>query len=1240
MKNNNNKENMIERLVKSTAITKKIFFLFFAVILSFPLKSQNCQIIDFAIVTDVGCYGQATGAIDLVLLDTLGSYLISWDNFQFTEDISNLIASTYSVQIIDMNDTSCVQDTSFIVSQPQDPLSSTINLNQDVSCFGDSTGSALAAVIGGTPGYSYLWGNGQTTALATNLWAGYHTVTFIDQNGCSLVDSIEIINLHPEIVGTIQVLDNISCFNECDGIAVLSSTGGVLQHTYFWGNGQTYIGSGPDTAYNLCEGGYSFIIEDALGCRKTDTFRITQPDELFAQAIQVQPVQCYGFNDGMAFASATGGTTPYLFVWDDPVNGETGQSIDSLTPGIHTVYVTDLNGCTAQDTVVISEPTQLEVVIVDTMTVYSYCAGTNSGQLCALASGGTPNYSYSWNDALNQNASGVVPGVMVCATDIVAQFNDYTVVVMDERNCIATASFQLDSITNSMNPDSVIITIDHLSCFGIYDGAVSVSNVVGAVPPFTYNWTGPSGYTGTGTSITSLYDGNYDVTIEDANGCQIILNAEVVEPDQLEYTTYNVIGETCYGANDGQIWVNINGGTGNYYYDISETGTFPILNINQVQLINDSLILNLSQGQHNIYITDDNNCEGAVVWGGRFQEIVDSGLVVTLTGVVTADATCFNTNDGQAWIQWPGADPLFNYSWQTDPIGTVLDTGVETSILFPGNYNLVVHYADSASFGQNYVGCDLVQPFTIGGPIALTSGAVIVNENCFDADDGSISLSPNSAASPYTVVWDTTTSIPGNSTSLNQSPLQPGVYTVTITDGDGCEITEDYIVEEADPITASISFIAPLCNGDSNGSATVTPAGGSGSGWTYSWSPSGGSNATTSPISANTYTVDVTDGNGCLASFSVIVTEPEPLIANISASLFYNEDQNGNPYHISCFGASDGAAIITNGGGVAPITYSWMPSGGNNQEETGMSAGLNTVTVTDANNCSQTETITLIEPDFLDPNIFENIYSTSTNGITNEISCFGLADGWIESQTLGGVPSNVGFLYSWVNDNTGLEVSTSYIAENLSANTSYTVTVTDANGCISSATSTILDEPDPFIADVTTINYIGPMHAPFDVHFIDNTISIDPFNFVWTWEDGTDNFASGTDTMSHEFVRDNIGQNNVYVILTNSATGCTDSVAFVIDVQGIPDIHNVFTPNADGVNDEFSFGEYGMGSIDISIYNRWGQLVNSWNGMNKIWDGKGFDGNDVPEGVYFYVLVAEGEDGYYYDYKGSITLLR
>ena len=126
----------------------------------------------------------------------------------------------------------------------------------------------------------------------------------------------------------------------------------------------------------------------------------------------------------------------------------------------------------------------------------------------------------------------------------------------------------------------------------------------------------------------------------------------------------------------------------------------------------------------------------------------------------------------------------------------------------------------------------------------------------------------------------------------------------------------------------------------------------------------------------------------------------------------------------------------------------------------------------------------------------------------------------------------------------------------------------------------------------------------------------------------------------HLFTVDNIGLNQVNVLLTNSTTGCTDSIGFNIAVQGIPEINNVFTPNSDGVNDEFFFSEFGMKTISIEFYNRWGQLVYTWNGMDKSWRGLDISGQNVPEGVYFYALVAEGEDGHYYDKKGSITLLR
>ena len=255
-----------------------------------------------------------------------------------------------------------------------------------------------------------------------------------------------------------------------------------------------------------------------------------------------------------------------------------------------------------------------------------------------------------------------------------------------------------------------------------------------------------------------------------------------------------------------------------------------------------------------------------------------------------------------------------------------------------------------------------------------------------------------------------------------------------------------------------------------------------------------------------------------------------------------------------------------------------------------------------------------------------------------EVSCFGANDGWAESNPTGGwIVDDYNFV--WEDDSNNI-ISVTHFAEDLIANQSYTVTVTDDNGCQAIATTPVFTEPADFVADVTTTNYAGTTHAPFTVNFIDNTISADPFDFNWTWEDYSESFPVGTISMDHEFSVNNIGLNQVYVVLTNLTTGCTDTVFFTVDVQGIPDINNVFTPNSDGINDEFSFGEYAMEEVVVNIYNRWGQLVYIWEGMNKAWRGVDTNGENVPEGVYFYVLKSDGEDGYYYEKKGNITLLR
>jgi gliding motility-associated-like protein len=1251
MKNKYITKNMRNKLSKSTSKIKLVLFLFVGLLFSITVKSQNCQIIDSIVVTDISCFGGADGSINLVPLNTVGLYSYAFSNGQTgtLSEINNLILGTYSVTITDLANPTCIQDTFFTVTQPQDPLSTVTTLYSDVDCYGDSSGIAYAEnAIGGTFPYTYAWDNGQNTQLAVNLWAATHTVTVTDANGCTSQSSIDIVNSHPAITGVINILNQVSCFGACDANIQLSSGGGILPHTYNWDIGQVYFGSGPDTAFNMCYGGHDILIEDAIGCRKIITFTVTQPDELFASAIgngtpipgqlPTQPVQCFGFNDGTAFAYATQGTQGYTFVWDS-INGPTGQNIDSLTPGIHTVYVTDANGCTASDTVLITEPTKLEVEIIDSLAIYAYCSNTFSGELCAVASGGTPNYAYAWNDVILQTTP--------CAYNL--QPDQYTITVMDERNCIAQASFDLDSITNSMNPDSVIISQNSVSCFGLYDGSLTATNVVGGIAPFSYSWNGPNSYTGTGSNISSLYFGSYAVVIEDFNGCEITIGTYLNQPNQLQYDIYNKIDATCLGAENGQFWVHVNGGTGGYYYDILEANSFPIPAVNQVPIINDSLIFNLATGMHSIYITDDNNCEGAVTFGTGsqgFQREINALLTIPDPVFSTSSTTCYNTNDGIGQVLDP--DPLFTYTWENDnfgnPSGLDISNGAGTyfGAFSSGDYWLVTHYADSASFGIPYYGCDNSMSFTIlPGSTPIIDIVNITNVSCYSLNDGKIDLTISGGNSPYSLNWDTTSVYPNGllvntNSGFVLSNLTAGTYAVEITDAQGCISTQDYEVTENESIISDITPNHVSCFGLSDGDAIVNTVTGSGT-ISYLWSNSQVTQTATGLIAGN-YTVIVTDDQGCTYTDTIVILQPAAPVASVEVDSLYYGD-----FDVSCFGASDASAIATGSG----VSFEWFDNSGvsvslDQHTATILSAGQYTVTSTDINGCEGSGSILITEPPELIISVVESNPSSNY-----QVSCFDAADGWAEVFINGGVENNNVFGYdiSWSNS-AGNTIMGDTIAYNLSAGFSYTVSVNDANGCVDVATTILYTEPIEFIAQVTTINYAGPFHGPKNISFIDSTISLESYAFEWIWQNGLVEYLNGVNQTDnqvfiHEFLEDELGINNVFVMLTNEVTGCQDSVEFIIEVQGIPEINNVFTPNQDGINDEFLFFEYAMGMVDVQIFNRWGQLVYSWVGLDKSWSGVDQStGEDLPAGVYFYVFEGKGVDGHHYDKKGSVTLLR
>ena len=1240
------------------------------------LESPTPLVIDSTQVDDVLCFGLETAGVTAYFSGGFGPYLTiltlvnggtidtiynSVNDFG-SVTVDSLTYGSYTLYIYDSlpNDLNgayfCPQEFNFSITQPQSPLTSTINLLTHVSCWGDSTGKARVIPSGGNSmhPYTYLWDNGETTAIADSLWADvnlswpspqWQGVTITDFNGCSIRDSIQIEHLNEEIQAyntldgsnTVQVVQNVQCFDACDAIVTISSVGGVLPHSYSWDIGS--VGQFmPDTVNGICYGGHDIIIEDQVGCRKTVYYQISQPDELYADAQLVDHIDCYGYDNGIAHAFATGGTTPYTFVWDS-LTGQQNDTAYNLTPGIHTVFVTDNKGCTASDTVTITEPTELTIAIQDTSTVYSYCTGTNSATLYAIAQGGIEPYSYVWSDVLGQTTQW--------ANDLIAGI--YTVTVLDDRGCSASDTRDIDSVTNTMDATT---SVTDVSCFGDFDGSTFVDNVIGAVPmnnnlltdpvnpPYTFTWTGPNGYTANQNQINFLYAGNYGVTITDSNNCSITIYTDVQEPSKLEYTLYNITGETCYGACNGSISVDITGGTPPYYWDGNQTGTPGPPFINSIPLIGNSLIPDLCADDYSIYVTDENSCEGYQLWGGISQATIDSGIVVNVSVPnVTSSASCYNSNDGQANVYWWDQNPLFTYTWETLG-GVVIDTGTHTNILSGGTYNLVAHYADSANFGQIYTSCDASVQFNIVSPTQIIANAVINEIDCYEDANGSISLFPSGGSgSNYSYQWDTTTSVPNGSNNSFINGLQEATYTVTITDGDGCDTTIAYDMIEPNALTNLFDpIVHASCNGDNNGSVKANISGGT-QPYLYSWSPSGGSNQTANNLTAGNYTLNVTDLNGCTEIFDVTINEPDEIIFGVEPNAFYGNDSTATiSYHISCNGLSDGSAIVNLGGGTAPYSFAWS-TGGSNQIETGMPAGNHSVTVTDNQGCSDNMNITLVEPSLL-------LVNGTTSGDDNlfpggfDISCKGFNDGECYASPTGGVPGTPGYMYSWSGP-IGNQISNLDKVTNLYVGT-YSVTIMDANGCQASQTFVLTEPTENFISETHLVNYAGAAVAPVSAAFQDNTVSLDQYDYTFYWPNGDSsdviNVSNGdilTDYLFTEF-----GENQVYITVQNMNSGCVDDTTFIIEVQGIPEIHNVFTPNGDLVNDYFSFDAFAMKDIDVSIYNRWGEMVINWQDENYQWDGRGIDGEELPEGVYYYVLIATGEDGYAYQKKGSITLLR
>tara|TARA_B100000900_G_scaffold53214_1_gene39436 strand:- start:21135 stop:24950 length:3816 start_codon:yes stop_codon:yes gene_type:complete len=853
------------------------------------------------------CFGDSNASINLIISGGISPYNEIWAN-GITPN--NLGPGMYSYTITDSN--GCTVNDSIIILEPIE-LTSTISSTDITNCIIDD-GTIDLNVSGGAGQISYTWSNGSTNEDLVNLSSGSYFVVISDSNNCILTDTAIIDNymslLNITLSSPLYNGENLICYGDNSGSISSTTTGGVGQLIYTWSNGQTAT-----SISNLSAGTYSLNIIDGLGCSATESIILSEPDEL-SSTYTKSDVSCFNANDGSAIVNFFGGTTGsvpgdtnYILGWQglttilfNPIaQFETSVvSPNGIPAGTYPYSVTDLNGCTIYDTITIIEPDSLFI----TYTTSNYagfeidCAGENSGEINIQVNGGTAPFNHYLN-GVTQNSYNI--------TNLVA--GNYIDSIIDFYGCSTSVSITLyepDTLNSSL-------TSTQLDCYGDCDGEI-YSNINGGVSPYNLQWNNGD----TTDTITGICDGSYNLSITDQNGCNENATISLIEPDGINIVLDSLLDVNNYGGSDGAIYMTLSGGTSPYNIVWTNNNTF--LSYNED-------ITNLSADLYFLEITDDNSC----IYYDTLEITQPPSLFITLDG--STNAICFDSCNGEINITANGGDSTYFYFW-TGPNGFT-STSEDISNLCYGEYILTLD--DGISL--------ITDTFNIFQPQPFVYNLIIDSINCYD-DFTQAEINIWGGTQPYTYNWSTG----GNNyfTSLNA-----GTHSVSVLDTNGCSMFESFTINNPDSIISIATTSNTSCFGGNDGSTSINIISGgtppfmfsSNNGLTYQ------NSNTYSNLSFGNYSILISDSNNCLDSINIQINEPGEIYSTTSSD------------SLSCYNACDGNVYVSAFGGTPPYNYSW-DYGTNN-----LCAGLYNVIITDSNNCTSVNNAIVSEPDPLLINI-------------------------------------------------------------------------------------------------------------------------------------------------------------------------------------------------------------------------------------------------------------------------------
>ncbi|MBL7795504.1 MAG: HYR domain-containing protein [Saprospiraceae bacterium] len=1004
-------------------------------------------------ITNVSCFGGNNGSATVEASGGAPPYTYLWSNGQTGQTANNLAAGTYTVTVTGSSGSGTATATAVVTQPPQ--LNANISVQGVLTCINLSV-TATANVSGGVGPYTYEWSEGQTGNPAQLTTPGSHIVTVTDNNGCTKTAQTTVnSNLVPPNAEAGPTV-TLTCAQPQKTLNGAGSSQGP-NFSYQWtasSGGNIVSGANTLTPLVNAAGTYTLVVTNATnGCTSEDVTTASSSIQPPTASATGGVLSCANLT--VTLTSATNASNP-TFAWSGPGGYSSNQQNPSAnTAGTYTVVITNTaNGCTNSATASVTQnstpPTASAVA--ETLT----CADT----LAQITTTTNANpATFAWSGPNNYSSTAQNPNVNTAGT--------YTVTVTNSANgCTNTATVV---VAQNTTPPTASAVAETLTCADTLAQITTTTNA----NPATFAWAGPGGYNSTAQNPNVNTAGTYTVMVTNGpNGCTTTATVSVAQnttpptasavaetltcADTLAQitTTTNANPATFAWSGPGGFSSTVqnpnvdtvgvysvivtnggNGCTNTASVTVTQNTTPPVADIatpGNLNCIVTVLQLNgtpSSQGPNFDYqwttangniVSGDTTLTPTVDAAGTYTLLVtntatgctstDNATVVQSPPVTASipsvsNVSCNGSQDGSATAAGSGGSGSFTYEWSNG------DTTATTGNLAAGTY--FVTLTDSEN-------CTATASVNITQPALLNANASATGESGAGANDGTATANPSGGTPGYEYLWSNAET---TQTIIN---LAPGNYTVVVTDDNGCTAVQIVTVNSFNcTLSASATTTNVSCFGAGDGTATVTLTGAALPA-TYLWS-NGDNTATADNLAPGTYTVEIEDANGCPAELTVQITGPAILLANATST------------HESGVGQNNGTATAQPTGGTAPYSYQWSTNA-TTQTITGLVPGTYTVTVTDDNDCTAVQSVTV--------NAFGCALSATISSVN--VLCNGGNTGQATAVQSGGIAP---VTYLWSNN------AVTATASNLTAGT-YTVTLTDGAGCQTISTTTIT-EPAP-----------------------------------------------------------------------------------------------------------------------------------------------------------------------------------